>query len=157
MENNQKLVIDNTYFLSVSKGGVLRWYRSNPESSDDRDRDEVDIARVVSEFAGVRPGDGSVVAVRIKAAILAKAEPFSEARLEVIRSGAEAYCVDGEGVYVEIKGRKTANTDFPFNAVAYCDGGERLELRKYDGAGRCSDGKAEHALIVKAGQKPDFA
>lgn len=138
-------------FLFEDDYGIPHWYRSDPAKTDASAREEIDLADEMLAFFGHGNRINPVI-FQVKGAKISRAEPFNMGVLETFRlSASEEHMEDMEGRVVEMLAARNGDSSFPLNAVVLDRDGSMLTQRTYNTMGQCSDGRAEHTLVVVKG------
>lgn len=134
-------------FLTKDAEGRVHWFLGDPKKNSSIEN-ETDIAESIFAFVG--QGDIlNPVMVRFQCAHIERCWPFEPKWPEMIRRFGKRHIEDRAGAFVEIIDA-TNKTDFPFNGAVLADDGTVACVRTYNEHGDCSDGIAEHGILVMA-------
>lgn len=135
-------------FLVEEGDGTRQWYNIDPLKAGNNESAKVDPGALLVDMLGHCTKANPIV-VQIGGQILERSFAFDASiPTQMRKGGLMAHIRDYEGHYIEILPIKSNDPDYPFNAAVLDEAGEPLEFRKYSLRGVCSDGNADHSLIV---------
>lgn len=142
---NAKLYPRNL-FLTKDAEGRVHWFLDDPMKNKTPEN-EIDVASEIFSFVGT--GDvANPVMVRLQCAHIMRCQPFGAEWPDRIRKGEEKkHIQDMNGARVDIIAVMN-KTEFPFNGVVLSEDGAAMCVRTYNENGECSDGVADHAIVV---------